>query len=164
MNQQGYSNDATDDKVVEIAKACLLKIFLNRRQRMMNDENENETQQNMSNSSNSSNSFNSSNSNSSNSISSSSFLPALPLIDTCIFHIYASMKVFNSTTEVSPLEKFVSNTTNCLSMEDVTGVLQRKSLFHVLALLNACKGRKRQALEIWMRIGNVRSKFEKIKM
>ena len=154
MNQQGYSNDATDDKVVEIAKACLLKIFLNRRQRMMNDENENETQQN-----NSSNSSNSSNSNSSNSISSSSFLPALPLIDTCIFHIYASMKVFNSTTEVSPLEKFVSNTTNCLSMEDVTGVLQRKSLFHVLALLNACKGRKRQALEIWMRIGNVRFKI-----
>ena len=104
------------------ANLCLLKIFLHRREKMINN---NQQQQ--------------------------QYMPTLPLIDTCIFHVYALMASNNpmDTTMNSPvrlLESFVSDTSNCLNTEDVTGVLQRQSLFHVLALLNACKGRKRNAL------------------
>ena len=34
VNQQGYSNNATDEEVALIARQCILKIFLHRRQRM----------------------------------------------------------------------------------------------------------------------------------
>jgi hypothetical protein len=124
ISQQRYDNNATDEEIIDIARQCLLKIFLHRREKMINNDNNQQQQQ---------------------------YMPNLPLIDTCIFHIYALMSSNNpmNTTMNSPvklLESFVSDTSNCLKTEDVTGVLQRQSLFHVLALLNACKGRKRDAL------------------
>ena len=152
VNQQGYSNDATDDKVVEIAKECLLKICLHRRKMMMSTENDGDGNGN----GDGDGDINVKNHEQKVAATKavSSLLPDLSLVDTCIFHIYASMTASDTTTTFLLLEQFVSDTSNQLSMEDVTGVLQRQSLFHVLALLNACKGRKRDALEIWMRIGN----------
>ncbi len=117
----------TDEEVLEQARACVLEVFEDRRRRTLAGEWGLEEEGGWPG-------------------------PGLHLIDTCIFHLYATLKK-KQDGGWRELEAFVSHE-NALRMPDVTGVLQRQGLFHVLALLNANKGQSREALEIWMRIGN----------
>ena len=128
-----------DDVLMEMAYKCMLNVFEERRRKVLNgqfeegvatlrmhhtDNYQDETQL------------------------LGTMATSLNLIETCIFNLYVLLP-----DKDQELVNFVQEE-NKVQISDATGVLQRKKLFHVLALLNASKGRDREALEIWMRIGS----------